>query len=454
MLRKYYSLLIGFVDAHTNSPWQQHLAAAAIRGTFFVFVLMVPVLALPWAFWDSPYGGTSLPYVATAAVLVGSLHLLNKKRQLRFAGVYLMMLYVLLVFGLTYQTGVGPVSIALSACVVTLAGILYGTCCTLIATAIITAFFVCFRIIELKDMVQPTYLVAAKPTTFDPILCVTLLLFALAGMSSLAHQHMMRLQRELKATENDFLHKKSELSAKIEQQNQQLEAARLEKMQQFYRFAEIGEISTALLHDLANDLSVLSLEVGSIKARGTVPAVRRAKQSIRHIDELLDHTRQQFKGQTHVEIFDVAKEITHTVKLLGPNAKKAQVTLDWSEPTTGAPIKCRGDKVTLQRLVANLIKNALDSYDDLPVSGQAKRAVRITFATSGKTIVLTITDWGRGIRSSDRHRIFEPFYTTKKGGMGVGLYLSKRFIEENFGGTIELHNPEMGSMFTVRLPRA
>jgi len=104
--------------------------------------------------------------------------------------------------------------------------------------------------------------------------------------------------------------------------------------------------------------------------------------------------------------------------------------------------------------VANLIKNALDSYDDLPVSGQAKRAVRITFATSGKTIVLTITDWGRGIRSSDRHRIFEPFYTTKKGGMGVGLYLSKRFIEENFGGTIELHNPEMGSMFTVRLPRA
>lgn len=109
-----------------------------------------------------------------------------------------------------------------------------------------------------------------------------------------------------------------------------------------------------------------------------------------------------------------------------------------------------GDPIQLQSVVANLIRNALDALagqEDYP------RSIVIASALSGEgDIVVSVADTGPGVATDARTRIFEPFYTTKTDGMGMGLMFCRSIIENHGGRLWESDNSPRGAVFSFTLP--
>jgi signal transduction histidine kinase len=110
------------------------------------------------------------------------------------------------------------------------------------------------------------------------------------------------------------------------------------------------------------------------------------------------------------------------------------------------PVYASVDKEQWSRIIHNLIKNALQS---VPEDRQPEVMVRVK-KEQGKGII-SVSDNGTGIPDEMKERVFEPNFTTKSSGMGLGLAMVKNLIQ-NFGGTIAFENGKRGAVFTITIP--
>ena len=115
------------------------------------------------------------------------------------------------------------------------------------------------------------------------------------------------------------------------------------------------------------------------------------------------------------------------------------------EPSQSGPIHIKGDLGALEQLFLNLLLNAAQALDS---GGGA----RVTIALEEGTVVVTIRDDGRGMTPARLERVFEPLFTTRAGGTGLGLTIALR-IASAHGGSIRLTSePDRGTTVEVRLP--
>ena len=106
-----------------------------------------------------------------------------------------------------------------------------------------------------------------------------------------------------------------------------------------------------------------------------------------------------------------------------------------------------GDEGQLHQVALNLVTNALQAVDE------GERVV-VALSSDGRFAVLEVRDEGPGVPPEDRRRVFEPFFTGRRGGTGLGLFVSYGIVERH-GGRIEVGEaPEGGARFTVRIPLA
>jgi polar amino acid transport system substrate-binding protein len=102
------------------------------------------------------------------------------------------------------------------------------------------------------------------------------------------------------------------------------------------------------------------------------------------------------------------------------------------------------DRGLLSQAIHNLIKNAIEASD----GGEVDIAVK----QERKKVFISVKDLGSGIDKEEKSRVFEPFYSKKKGGMGIGLYLTRKIVEAH-GGDIDLvSSAQNGTTFTIRIP--
>jgi signal transduction histidine kinase len=100
----------------------------------------------------------------------------------------------------------------------------------------------------------------------------------------------------------------------------------------------------------------------------------------------------------------------------------------------------------------NVMSNGIDAYD---TDSRSARSVLVSVIRSKEGIEMKVTDFGRGIPASKQEKVFEPFYSTKKGGTGIGLAIAKRMVEKDFSGTIKVaSSKKIGTTFTILLPNA
>jgi C4-dicarboxylate-specific signal transduction histidine kinase len=109
-----------------------------------------------------------------------------------------------------------------------------------------------------------------------------------------------------------------------------------------------------------------------------------------------------------------------------------------------------GDSVQLQQVIMNLILNGAAAMRNSP-SGQRKIIVRTAMLDS-RTVKTFVTDFGAGIDENNIERLFEPFYTTKPEGLGMGLSISQTIIKAHGGAMEARNNREGGATFAFTLP--
>jgi len=137
------------------------------------------------------------------------------------------------------------------------------------------------------------------------------------------------------------------------------------------------------------------------------------------------------------------------VALVQPDAERREVRLTLETDPTLPPV--HGDRVQLQQVLINLLLNAMDAVNDNPPE---RRLVTLRARPAGATAELGVSDSGHGIPADQLLRVFEPFFSSKPDGLGLGLAISRDIIKGHGGNLWAENNAAGGATFRFTLPGA
>ena len=222
----------------------------------------------------------------------------------------------------------------------------------------------------------------------------------------------------------------------------------------------IGELTASLAHELNQPLTAIlaNAQAALRLLRGTRPNLveiqsilsdivnddSRAGEVIRRLRALLR------KGDSQFRQLDLNALIRDVAKLLSTDAMIRNVAVTLELDPKLAPV--RGDGVQLQQVVLNLLLNAMEAMSEGLVHGRTL-TVRSEH-TDTRTVHVLVQDAGTGLRQETLRQVFQPFYTTKSSGMGMGLAISKSIIEAHGGLIWVTNNATAGATFHFSLPIA
>lgn len=221
-----------------------------------------------------------------------------------------------------------------------------------------------------------------------------------------------------------------------------------DRLKELERMAEIGRLSAGLLHEINNPLTAAMLWLEQCSEQQ--PHIRHARTSINLMRRYVEAARQQLRHEGGRRHFCIGSELEQARHVLAPLARSRGIRLSFS-----SAVDCTlyGDPVKFQQIIANLVRNAMDAYDNYPPS-RGHRAVRLDLHVRQDHLIVVVSDRGCGMTGEQLKFIFEPFYSTKcRAGKGLGLGMSavKRYVENDFQGTIRVRSSKRhGTTFTVR----
>ncbi len=149
-------------------------------------------------------------------------------------------------------------------------------------------------------------------------------------------------------------------------------------------------------------------------------------------------------------LVDLNRIIEDAVSILRSDMTIKQMTIGMALAPTLPPVY--GDQIQLQQVIINLVINAMDS---MRATKREDRVVRVkSDYMDAKGIEVSVSDSGHGIEDSISNQVFQPFFSTKTRGMGMGLWISKSILEANGGDITAKNNPDGGATFSFTLPTA
>ena len=225
------------------------------------------------------------------------------------------------------------------------------------------------------------------------------------------------------------------------------------------RVASMGEMAASLAHELHQPLGAImnnaqvaiDLASAGFEKREELKEIlqdivdddRRAGEIIGRVRELVT---KRVSHRTRVSMSDILQSVAD---LLAREAGARQISLEAADSTD--PLLVSGDRVQLQQVALNLLRNALDATAAGPA---AARRVSVSTAASGAHLVhVVVADTGPGLAAGTERRLFEAFYTTKTGGMGMGLSIARSIVESHGGKIWAVNGPDGGAEFHFTIPR-
>jgi signal transduction histidine kinase len=452
MLHRLYTFFIEPRQKDEDLRNREYVLNTLSAGTGILMLCGIIALAINYCVLEHHYVLGQMAGIGVAFLAVCAVFALSRSGRHLFAARLLVAIYLVLASSVAWNWGVIlPSAVLLFALVIMVTGTILPAPYPLFVAAISTAIVVAIGGAQANGTIQPDLHWMDEPFEQSTIVGFCMIFAIIALISWLFYKRTEQsLHRALRAEAN-LTKQKALLETTVEKRTQELQAVQLEKIQQMYRFAELGQLSTALLHDLANHLTTLTLDIENLEDKTRSRMLSRAKRSIRYIDEMVIRVRDQLHGRSQVRPFAVNTEINEIVGMLNHRAWAAGVTLKW-QSSTDKKLRCRGDKIRFRQLIANLLSNAIDAYDDK--GSYSKREVHITAEAEATSVIITVHDWGKGIDKPAREKLFQAFYSTKRTGMGMGLFISKQIVEEHFLGTIHIDESKKHTAFVVTLPKA
>lgn len=219
------------------------------------------------------------------------------------------------------------------------------------------------------------------------------------------------------------------------------------------RLADLGQLAGGIAHEIRNPLNAIRLNLHVIQklseARhdGKLEDAGVIEETVREIERvdgllktMLDYARPE---QARRELIDVAAELQSVVKFLTPLLDRDQIEMHL-DIAPGA-IRTKMDRGRFRQVALNLLKNAMEAV------GRGG-AIVVELQREGEMISFSVSDNGIGLPAESTDRIFEPFFSTKELGTGLGLTLVKRYVEEAGGAITARAGAPRGAVFAVTLP--
>jgi two-component system, NtrC family, sensor histidine kinase HydH len=241
------------------------------------------------------------------------------------------------------------------------------------------------------------------------------------------------------------------LAGRVEQVVRRLQQ-REREVRRAERLAALGQLAAGVAHEIRNPLTsvILLLETcrkdpdaGGLTEEDLDLIEQELHRIERSLQTFLDYSRPPEPQRAPTELGSVVRDALPLVRSRA-DQQRVKIEVDLSS----GPVPLHADAAQLRQVVLNLLLNALDA---LPGGGR----VNVTVGRSvGDMAEIIVADSGLGISAEQLSRLFEPFASTKDTGLGLGLVVSKRIVEDHSGTIHGSNRPAGGACFTVRLPVA
>ncbi len=257
------------------------------------------------------------------------------------------------------------------------------------------------------------------------------------------------------------LERDSQFQARLEAERKETEAARL--AEQSSRLASIGVIAAGITHEINQPLNAIKVTADSIlywhaQNQGVLPEffVRKMDKISRgagRIDEIIQHMRSFWvtPDRPLQEEFELGEAVRRGLSLVERQLSSHGIRLELA--LAEEPLAIYGSRIYLEQVVINLVANAMHALDE---KGERDKRIEVVSRREEQQAVLLVRDNGIGIQEQDRERLFDPFFSRRKPGQGMGLGLAvvERYVHSMQGKVAAANNDTGGATFTVRLPLA
>ncbi|MBI3481166.1 MAG: PAS domain S-box protein [Nitrosomonadales bacterium] len=258
----------------------------------------------------------------------------------------------------------------------------------------------------------------------------------------LAEEALIRLNRELDTRVREEIQKNMEKDALLQRQS---------------RLAGMGEMIGNIAHQWRQPINSLGLILSDLEDSALYgecdlayikTAVGKSKKIIQKMSSTIDDFRHFFRADKSMGIFSLKQVTDECINLLDASMKNNHINI---VVRCGQDVAVNGYANEYSQAVMNILSNAKDAIVARKIEAGE---IVIEIGEEGEFAVHSVTDNGGGIPREVLPRIFEPHFTTKENGVGIGLYMTLVTIEKNMKGRIEARNVAGGARFTVYLPRA
>ena len=223
------------------------------------------------------------------------------------------------------------------------------------------------------------------------------------------------------------------------------------------KLAALGKVSAGIAHEIRNPLTSIKILIHSLVDEMATPASREKDLAVieseiervnKIIKQFLDFARPR---PPSLELIDVRRVLDETFALIGYEMEAQGVSLekDYAPEVLLVPM----DREQMKQVFLNLLLNAIQAMEQggkLKVSAAVRN--HSPGGKSGSFLEISFQDTGKGIPEDMQARIFEPFFSTKEEGIGLGLPIAQRIVEEHGGQISVVSKPEQGTIFYITIP--
>jgi signal transduction histidine kinase len=226
-----------------------------------------------------------------------------------------------------------------------------------------------------------------------------------------------------------------------------------EKLKKTEQLSLIGQLASGIAHEVRNPLNFLSLSIGHIKERLSEEKISSGedinslldslKSEIYRVNELINNFL--FLGKPIIlnrEFVPAEALMQDTLHMLKDKVRTG-IEIRTFFPADQPPLYC--DREYMRICLINLVLNSVQAIED-------KGEITVQSGIDGEMAYLSVTDTGRGVDQEDVDRIFEPYYSTKKLGIGLGLTITRRLVEEHQGAISVTSSGGQETTITIKVP--
>lgn len=217
-----------------------------------------------------------------------------------------------------------------------------------------------------------------------------------------------------------------------------------ERFSQMNKLALIAMGIGKKVHNIRSPLMCLLNEISNLRISSKMKT--HLAVSFKDITNELDSIREELTEKTNTTSSSLGAIFTNVVEILSWKFNSYNVPIP---NLNERELKITGDMTKLKHVLTNVLDNALEA-----VKGKENPQIMVKAISRGDGINISITDNGEGVTDKNQKKLFTEFFTTRENGCGLGLYISKKYIEETWGGKITYARESGLTVFSVSIPNA